>query len=717
MNLSVRKLLVIAPLLLFSFLFHFTGILFASEQNLPVVTVINPIRGSEWHGKADLLASLKGQWQVVHKEKVSATWLWQYTALEDDRLVNFAKESMSNQEFGLFLEIDKNTAMKSGVRYRGQGPLYFSDGLLLVSYDRDERRKLIDKLFAKFREKFGYYPKTVGAWWIGGDSLTYMQQKYGIVAAMKAADQFDLDVYSIWGSPWSIPYLAAKENEAIPADSFNDSSKVVVIQWAPRDPLYGYSDAMFSLQDFSIQGYPFSYVDYLSTIYLRKPLDNLNVGLENGGTVKQFEAYFTDKLSGAKRMESQGKLEILPVKDYAERFLGKRKVFANSDVNYFLVKDYKSEDQSFWYHGGNYKAGIHKVGDAVYLVDLRNYSTKVNEDYSLLPNSQGKLIVSTPSIIDSMRFPDQRLLIARSKESMRTDEVGDEVTLYSGSRKIAHFTKTSLKIFPDKGGMRTFLFGKKQMTLNDRTFLFDKKEILVFSVLPLFTPLSIVNTLFLLKTFPLVILFGAYLGFRKSNISWGKPLFYSVLACVVLLYARVPYFPLDRSTYKMVAIVFVIIFALFLGLTMLIFKKTKSKKAFRISIICIVIGLAILGIATLVSRSQLILTPFEINALQVIKNNHKDVLYVSEVDYNIKPIYKAIKPILYENYHLGEKLTGTHWEIVMRPEDNVIRLKDYNNKLIVVPRYLGSDLSAHEMYINKLKKIFDNGQIAIFERK
>ena len=194
--------------LLFVLLLSIIPFFFPSQsiaQSLPVVTVINPIRGSEWHGnKVDLLASLKGQWEAVHDEKVNATWLWQYTALEDDRLVNFAKESMSNQEFGLFLELDRNTVAKANVLYRGQGPLYASDGLLLVSYDRDERRRLIDALFAKFKEKFGYYPKTVGAWWIGADSLTYMQKKYGIVAAMKAADQFDLDAYSIWGSPWSI---------------------------------------------------------------------------------------------------------------------------------------------------------------------------------------------------------------------------------------------------------------------------------------------------------------------------------------------------------------------------------------------------------------------------------------------------------------------------------------------------------------------------------
>ncbi|MBI5122956.1 hypothetical protein HZA75_03810 [Candidatus Roizmanbacteria bacterium] len=226
----------------------------ADSKNLPAITIINPIRGNELgHEKDDLLSGLKTQWQYTFDANVNATWLWQYTALENEAMVNFAKTNMKNQDFGIFLEIDRNFAKKSGVQYRGQGPWYFSDGLLLVSYDKNEREKLIDEVFSKFKKTFGYYPKTVGAWWIGADSLVYMQKKYGIVAAMRASDQFDLDVYSIWGTPWSIPYVASKENEGLPAEEVDDSSKVVMLQWAPRDPTRGYNDFAYSVQDFTLR--------------------------------------------------------------------------------------------------------------------------------------------------------------------------------------------------------------------------------------------------------------------------------------------------------------------------------------------------------------------------------------------------------------------------------------------------------------------------------
>ncbi len=168
-----KIILFFFSLLIIPFFFFPVESFAAEKEELPVVTIINPIRGSEWHGnKVNLLVSLKGQWRAIQNVQVNATWLWQYTALEDDALVNFAKNTMKDQELGLFFEIDRNTAKKAHVQYRGQGALYQSDGLFLVSYDKDERRRLIDTSFAKFKEKFGYYPKTVGAWWIGGDSLT-----------------------------------------------------------------------------------------------------------------------------------------------------------------------------------------------------------------------------------------------------------------------------------------------------------------------------------------------------------------------------------------------------------------------------------------------------------------------------------------------------------------------------------------------------------------
>src|SRR4030066_1011680 len=87
----------------------------AQKGNLsPAITIINLIRGNGLgHEKDDLTASLKAQWQVTREQKVNATWLLQYGALEKKSITDFAKNQMPNQEFGLLFEIDRNFAQKS----------------------------------------------------------------------------------------------------------------------------------------------------------------------------------------------------------------------------------------------------------------------------------------------------------------------------------------------------------------------------------------------------------------------------------------------------------------------------------------------------------------------------------------------------------------------------------------------------------------------------
>jgi len=320
---KVKKIFLL-PLLLISFLFiSSVNFVFASDKpSLPTITVINLIRGNELgHEKDNLGESLKAQWKVTKDAKANATWLFQYGALENKNMVDYARKNMSNQEFGLLFEIDRNFAQKGHVQYRGQGPWYFSDGLFLISYDKDERKRLIDTSFAKFKETFGYYPKTVGAWWIGGDSVSYMQERYGITAVLRASDQFDLDFYSIWGTPWSIPYVSSKKHQGIPAESFDGSSKVVNIQWAARDPLEGYQDPLFSLQDYPQRGYDSEYVNHLFSIYLKHPNDNIVIGLENGGTLAVFEKFYKTMLSEAKKLEKEKEYHIQELTTLAKKHL------------------------------------------------------------------------------------------------------------------------------------------------------------------------------------------------------------------------------------------------------------------------------------------------------------------------------------------------------------------------------------------------------------
>ncbi|OGH05752.1 MAG: hypothetical protein A2W22_06585 [Candidatus Levybacteria bacterium RBG_16_35_11] len=724
----------------------------AQKGNLsPAITIINLIRGNGLgHEKDDLTASLKAQWQVTREQKVNATWLLQYGALEKKSITDFAKNQMPNQEFGLLFEIDRNFAQKSGVAYRGQGPWYFSDGLFLISYDINERKKLIDSAFSKFKETFGYYPKTVGAWWIGGDSLLYMQGKYKITAALRAADQFNLDFYSIWGTPWNIPYLSSKDNQGIPAKSLDESSKVVILQWAARDPLKGYADATYSLQDYPMKGYKTEYVNYLASIFLKNPLGNLVIGLENGGTLETFGGFYKPMLQKAKELEKDQKAKILLAKDYSSQFLKQGKVIQN---NYFLSNGYNLSDQSFWYISQNYRATIQKNKDGIYLIDVRDYSNKIEEDFKFLPNSQAILRINQPQLIDSNRFPKQKILIKTSEDPITLKEKNKEVELYLGKEKFAHFTSTFFKIndrvftFNKERPLATplniliaiyvfyflfiYFFRNKRISLiktflpllipfflasfffeESSIFLLDRKEIFLFNFFP-FSFLSLTDTLTLFKILPFIVLIVLNYIFIKYPGRIKKISYISFLILISFLYLHLPYFPLDKTTYVFVITAFAL--SAIVLLSTAIFIRGKSKKAFVMFAIAIPFLLFSFAFATVFSRTKLALTNFELDALSAIKNQRRDVLYVEQVS-PIRPIYKAVKPALYDNYKIGGVITAKKWRKVLRPSNHILKISDYDNKLIVVPKYLGADLSQYEINLLKLSKIFDNAQIQIFEK-
>jgi len=761
---TFQNFLSIVSVFLFS-LVCFPHKIFAQTNNLrPSLTIINLVRGNGLgHENDDLALSLKAQWQVTRETEVNATWLLQYGALDDPDIITVVKNEMSGQEFGLLFEIDRNFAQKANVLYRGQGPWYFSDGLFLNSYDRGERHALIEEAFSKFEQIFGYYPKTVGAWWIGGDSLSYMQKKYGITAALRAADQFDLDMYSLWGTPWSMPYIASRVNEAIPAKSYDDSSKVVILQWAARDPFKGYGDPLFSLQDYSMRGYGPEYVNYLADIFLPAPYTNLVIGLENGGTLEELNKGYKTMIVKAKELEKERKADILLVKDFSRQYLEQKKVFPYK--SYFLSQDYDSKNQSFWYTSENYRAAIQKTGDSIYLVDVRDYSTKVDEDFDILPNTQSRLRINTPEIIDSMRFPDSKIFLTASKEPLSIKENNDAVELFSGEFRIARFTPLKIHIFNEEGSdKKIYEFGKEQrrvnLTLilsgvfilyfivvclkkkqiysslhsflpliipaffsscyltNSSVFLFDSRELVILTALFSFRVFSIYETLVISKIVPFIILMMAhYIYFFTTPHKIKKYVYYTTFTLTLFLYLHPSYFPLDATTIRYVGLFFVIVALGLFAVIFFLFQKHSSLRYRIILLSSIPVILGMLIFSTVFSRSALALTTYEIHALETVRKNKKDVIYVEQFENSIRPIYKSVKPLLYYYFPIVQKITGQRWEVVARPSNHIIQLTDYENKCIVIPKYLGSDISNHETNTLKLRKVFDNAQIQIFEKE
>lgn len=317
------------------------------------LTLVNPIRGRNlWFEKS--LAPLKNQYSEIKKNNFSATWLLQYDVLIDIELVNEIERFDEKQELGIFLEVSPLFSRKARVVYPHAVAWDDPNAVFLSGYTQSERIRLINTVFDEFRNKFGYFPKSVGAWWIDSYSLNYMVNKYKINSVLIVADQKTTDDYGVWGQWWGVPYYLSKSNILVPTKSVVDSTPVV-IQWAQRDfdSAYGegpeYSNYSLQANDYTERGFSTSYFVDLVEKYLDCGLSmgQVTVGLETGmESVKSFPEY-KKQLAALSQFEN---LKSVTMSQFADEYREVNKqnpdeiVLGSDKSKWILTKDFRKND-------------------------------------------------------------------------------------------------------------------------------------------------------------------------------------------------------------------------------------------------------------------------------------------------------------------------------------------------------------------------------------
>ncbi len=368
------------------------------------VTIVNPVRVSEYNINSN--DSVKAEYQVIKEFNLPGTWLLNYDSILNDSLVKEFKSFNDNQELGILEEITPVLANDSGVKYDNSYSWHHPANIFLTGYKQSDRIKLIDKTFGKFKEVFGYYPKSVGAWWIDSYSLNYIYEKYGAVANLGLADQYSTDGYQVWGSYWSTPFYPSKIHAAIPASSLKNKIPVVTMQWAPRDPLNGYSNSLFSTQDYLQIGKNLntSYFQKLVELYALKHKNNFGhvvVGLEADLAPNAYAGEFRNQIQVVKELDLNKKIQVINMQDFG-------KWYKNEYPNISPVQLIESEDllgtnvKTFWYQSPKYRIGLRfdKNSKVMTLFDIRVYQNNYAEPYYFSPNKGTKLLINIPSVVD-----------------------------------------------------------------------------------------------------------------------------------------------------------------------------------------------------------------------------------------------------------------------------------------------------------------------------
>lgn len=352
------------------------------SANNAFISVVNPVRGYDfWETKNQTPQTVvDGELAILRKNDIPATWLIRYDALLDNDIVGKLRNTLD--EKGLFLEVTPSWTQDAVVAYHQSESWHSAGSAFLTGYELSDREKLIDKGFAKFKESFGEYPKSVGAWWIDAHSLDYMQKKYAITTALIVADQYSTDNYQIWGQYFSTPYYPSKTNALYPAQNIDEKIPLVMVQWAARDPVNSYGNGVLE-STYSVQLN--DYIDYhnldtnyfskLVDIYISQPLNDFGqmvVGLENSYSWPRFQKEYLNQINTLTNKKNKGQLSLVTLSNFASWY---QKEFPKLSPEQIIVANdpLDTYKKTIWFMNPYYRAGWFLNQDGSVFRDIRQY--------------------------------------------------------------------------------------------------------------------------------------------------------------------------------------------------------------------------------------------------------------------------------------------------------------------------------------------------------
>lgn len=392
---------------MFKKLFFLTALFFLHTKVAfgydPTVLVINQVRGNEsccLPGNSDLLIAINNDPDL---NALPIGWALRYDVLENQKLTSIIPKS---GEFGLLLEITPKLASDSGVVYKGNisgDDWYYAKNAFLVGYTRDERKKLLDKVFGKFKNTFEYYPKFTIAWMIDAWSLNYIHDKYGVGLHELTKEQVETDSYTLYGGIFNAPYYPSKKHPLIPG--YEDQLDLIIIRQTISDLIYNYgsSKAYFTSQ-------PNDYLENpkkASSEYFQQLVnDSINqnthkfavIGFENSYPWKTYGNEYLNQLSFIKKLQQNGKIKVKKPTDFTNDF--RKEQSKNSP--FFLEKQFNSNSKEgvLWYFGKTYRARVMYKDEKLILDDLRLYSSITDPYYQTAAVSDYAYWI-VPYLIDS----------------------------------------------------------------------------------------------------------------------------------------------------------------------------------------------------------------------------------------------------------------------------------------------------------------------------
>lgn len=377
-----------------------------------IVNFIRDIEPREANVTKDVLyQTVVKQIDLMRKNHLGGTFLLQYDALIDPRYQTLLK-ALPNDEFeiGAWWELPQQLIEKAGIKWRGKYAWdWHSDIGFSVGYNPKEREKIIDTYFADFKDVFGYYPKSVASWVIDGHSLTYMYDKYKIVASANCKDQVGTDGFTLWGGYWNQAYYPSRINAYMPAQNAGNQLPVPVFRMLGSDPIRQYSDGrtVTTLEPVYMHaGGNEEWAKWFLKSFSEDPSLGFNyaqAGQENSFTWEGMHKGLEIQFPIIAKLQEQGKVRVETMAESGRWFKNKYKV--TPATSFTVTKDLGDSDaQTIWYNSRFYRANFLWKNGNMLIRDIHLFNESIPDKYMKAVTTINQSFFYTLPVVDGFNW-------------------------------------------------------------------------------------------------------------------------------------------------------------------------------------------------------------------------------------------------------------------------------------------------------------------------
>lgn len=339
-----------------------------------IVNIINFIRLLEPRDTAVtegvLYQTVVRQVEMMKEYHLGGTFLIQYDALLDSRYQQLLKSLPDSIfEIGAWWEIPQPLVEHAGLEWRGRYPWDWHANVdFSTGYSPEEREKLVDVYMRDFKQAFGYYPKSVGCWFIDAHTLKYMYDKYKIVASCICRDQIGTDGYTLWGGYWNQGYYPSVKNLYMPAQNEQNQIPVPVFRMLGSDPVRQYDSGLGSNRQGVVTLEP-SYANgggdsIWVKWYFKEFVEGacmeyayVQAGQENSFTWKEMSKGFEIQLPLIARLRNEKKVKVETLAQTGQWFRGHYKTTPATSVT--VKEDIPGSTlRTVWFNSRYYRANL-----------------------------------------------------------------------------------------------------------------------------------------------------------------------------------------------------------------------------------------------------------------------------------------------------------------------------------------------------------------------